>query len=93
MRRGATWTIEAYEAKLGEEAGARTVQFLRVGRVALLYQTLDAKETGYWDAQQKRWVVDDGYGHGFKEGIAVARKTRAPEMLIVPVPAPKESRS
>lgn len=86
-------TIEAYEAKLGEEAGARTVQFLRVGRVALLYQTLDGKETGYWDAQQKRWVVDDGYGHGFKEGIAVARKTRAPEMLIVPVPAPKESRS
>jgi len=28
-----------------------------------------------------------------KEGVAVAKKLRAPEMLIVPVPAPKESQS
>jgi DNA repair exonuclease SbcCD ATPase subunit len=86
-------TIEAYEAKLGADADARTVQFLRVGRVALLYQTLDGKETGYWDARQKQWVVDDAYGHAFKEGVAVAKKLRAPELLIVPVPAPKESAS
>ena len=86
-------TIEAYEAKLGDAADARTVQFLRVGRAALLYQTLDVRETGYWDARQKKWVVDDDYRHSFKEGIAVARKTRAPEMLILPVPAPKEAKS
>jgi hypothetical protein len=86
-------TIEAYEGKLGEAADARTVQFLRVGRVGLLYQTLDGKETGYWDARQKTWVVDNNYGHSFVEGIAVARKTRAPEMLILPVPAPKEAKS
>ena len=86
-------TLEAYEAKLGDAADARTVQFLRVGRVALLYQTLDGKETGYWDAQQKNWVVDNDYRHGFKEGIAVAKKTRAPEMLHIPVPAPKEAKS
>jgi hypothetical protein len=86
-------TIEAYEGKLGDGDDARTVQFLRVGRVSLLYQTLDGRETGYWDAQKKDWVVDDEYRHSFKEGIAVAKKARAPEMLIVPVPAPKESRS
>jgi len=86
-------TLEAYEAKLGEGDDARTVQFLRVGRVALLYQTLDGKETGYWDADQKQWVVANEYAHGFKEGIAVARKQVAPEMLIIPVPAPKEAKS
>jgi hypothetical protein len=86
-------TIEAYEARLGEGDAARTVQFLRVGRVALLYQTLDGKETGYWDTDQKRWVVDDDYRRGFKEGIAVAKKLRAPEMLIVPVPAPVDAKS
>jgi len=86
-------TVEAYEAKLGDNADARTVQLLRVGRVGLLYQTLDGKETGYWNAAVKDWVVDDAYGHSFKEGIAVARKTRAPEMMILPVPAPKESKS
>jgi hypothetical protein len=86
-------TIEAYEGQLGEGDDARTVQFLRVGRVTLLYQTLDGAETGYWDVEKKGWVVDPAYQHGFKEGIAVAKKTRAPEMLIVPVPAPGESGS
>ena len=87
-------TIEAYEGELaGSGAAPRTVQFLRVGRVTLLYQTLDGRETGYWDAEKKAWVVDDSYAHGFKEGVAVAKKSRAPEMLIVPVPAPKEAQS
>lgn len=83
-------TIEAYEAKLPDD---RTVQFLRVGRVSLLYQTLDGGETAYWDAANKQWVVANQYAHGFKEGIAVAKKVRAPEMLLVPVPAPKEAKS
>lgn len=86
-------TIETYEGRLGEGDAARTVNFLRVGRVSLLYQTLDGKETGYWDAAKQGWVVDDHYAHGFKEGVAVARKTRAPELLLVPVPAPKDARS
>jgi hypothetical protein len=87
-------TIEAYEGDLASEGGEpRTVQFLRVGRVTLLYQTLDGSETGYWDAGGKRWVVANEYAHSFKEGIGVAKKARAPEMLIVPVPAPVEVRS
>jgi hypothetical protein len=81
-------TIEAYEGELAGSGDPRTVQFLRIGRVTLLYQTLDGHETGYWDADRKAWVVDDAYAHGFKEGIGVAKKARAPEMLIVPVPAP-----
>jgi hypothetical protein len=86
-------TIETYEGELAGPGEARTVQFLRVGRVTLLYQTLDGRETGYWDATKKDWVVDATYGAAFREGVAVANKARAPEMLIVPVPAPREARS
>jgi len=86
-------TIEAYDAQLGEGAEARTVMFLRIGRVALLYQTLDGGETGFWDAEAGKWTVADDYAHAFKEGVAVAKKLRAPEMLIVPLPAPKQARS
>jgi len=87
-------TLEAYEAKLGGGGGEdRTARFLRIGRVSLLYQTLDGHETGYWDAQARRWVVDNGYAHSFKQGVAVAQKLSAPEMLLAPVPAPVEAKS
>jgi hypothetical protein len=85
-------TIEAYEGRLGGD-DERTVQFLRVGRVSLLYQTLDARETGYWDAEEKSWVVDDHYRHAFAEGVRVAKKLGAPDIMIAPVRAPQEDRS
>jgi len=37
------------------------VQFVRLGRVTLMYQTPDGNETGYWDAASKKWVVANGY--------------------------------
>jgi hypothetical protein len=86
-------TIEAYEGKLGDGADARTVQFLRVGRVTLLYQTLDGRETGFWNDQKKGWTINDDYRHAFKEGLAVAKKARAPELLLVPVAAPVGAKS
>jgi hypothetical protein len=82
-------TIEAYEGKLGANDD-RTVQLLRIGRVSLLYQTMDLKETGYWDVDKKAWVVDNHYQHAFREGISVAKKLGAPDILFAPVPAPKE---
>ncbi len=86
-------TLEAYQGKLGEGDDARTVQFLRVGRVALLYQTMDGKETGYWDAEKKTWVIDNDYRQAVKHGFEIALKQGAPDLLSVPVPAPKESKS
>jgi len=82
-------TIESYEGKLGG-GDDRTVQLLRIGRVSLLYQTMDGKETGYWDADKKSWVVDNHYEHAFKQGTHVAKKLRAPDILFAPIPAPKE---
>jgi len=83
-------TVEAYEAKLGDEADARTVQLLRIGRVGLLYQTLDGKETGYWDAGARKWVADDDYEEAITAGLKVAKKQAAPDFISVPVSAPKE---
>jgi hypothetical protein len=79
-------TIEAYQGKVGD----RTVDFLRAGRVALLYQALDGSETGYWDAEKKKWERDDGYAEPIKAGLKVAKKQSAPDFLFVPVRAPRE---
>jgi len=81
-------TLEAYEGKLGEGDDAKTVQFVRVGRVSLLYQTPDGRETGYWDAEEKKWVAEDDYEHDAREAIRVAKKQGAPDLLWVPVQAP-----
>jgi hypothetical protein len=83
-------TIEAYE---GKGPDGRTVEFARLGRVTLMYRTLDGSEAGYWDAQGKDWVRDPSYHDAVEQAIRRGREDGAPELLTVPVPAPQEVRS
>ena len=69
------------------------MDFVRLGRVSLMYQTLDGSETGYWNAQEKKWVVDNNYAHAVAEARRVAKKDGAPDLLKISVPAPQEVRS
>ena len=83
-------TLDAYEGTLNQSDPPRAVQFVRLGRVALLYQLPDKSETGYWDVNTKSWVVDNDYAEDVGQALRVARKLGAPELLWVPVPAPTE---
>jgi septal ring factor EnvC (AmiA/AmiB activator) len=80
-------TLEAYQGRIDD----KTVEFLRVGRVSLMYRSLDGAETGYWDADARRWVRDDTYHAMIAAGLKVARKQAAPDLLSVPVAAPREA--
>lgn len=86
-------TLEAYESTLTVDNQTRTVQFVRLGRVSLMYRTLDGNEFGYWDAIRKQWVADDDYADAIDRAIRVANKEIAPELLVAPVPAPVEVKS
>ncbi len=78
-------TIEAYRGTL---ADGRTVDFLRVGRIALIYQTLDADEAAVWDQAARQWVaLDSSYRTAIKQGLRIARKQAAPDMIRLPLPA------
>jgi hypothetical protein len=79
-------TLEAYQGQVED----KTVDFLRAGRVALMYQTLDGKETGYWDQVAKEWKKDSQYQSAMKAGLKVAKKQAAPDFISVAVNAPKE---
>jgi len=79
-------TIESYQGKIGD----KTVDFLRAGRVSLMYQTLDGKETGYWDVDSKSWKVDNDYADAMRAGLKVAKKQAAPDFISVAIHAPKE---
>lgn len=81
-------TIEAYRAELSHQAGSekRTVDFLRVGRVALYYQTLDGNEMGVWDKASGQWqLLDTEYRSAVNKGLRIARKQAAPDLLVLPV--------
>jgi len=79
-------TIEAYQGKVND----KTVDFLRAGRVTIMYQSLDGKETGYWDADAKNWKQDSSYEDAIKAGLKVAKKQAAPDFIRLPVHAPKQ---
>jgi hypothetical protein len=81
-------SVESYRGQISEGSKTLTVNFLRVGHLALAYQTLDGGETGYWDKQKHQWQVDDDYRDAVAQAIAVANKQAAPDLLEVPVEAP-----
>jgi hypothetical protein len=69
------------------------VDFLRVGRVTLLYQTLDGKEIGAWNEAGGAWqALDGGYRPAVRQGLRIARKQAAPDLLRLPVPAAEDAR-
>lgn len=85
-------TIEAYSGDLPEskDGKGRTVNFLRVGRMTLLYATLDGGESGYWDATSKSFKpLPTSFNREIEHGLKIARKESAPELLKVPLPAPE----
>ncbi len=83
-------TVGAYRGTLPLGNGERTVDFLRVGRVSLLYRTLDGSGAGFWDKVARSWrPLPDGYRSSLQKGLRVAQKQTAPDLLRVPVPAPE----
>jgi seryl-tRNA synthetase len=84
-------TIESYRDEIDGGEQPRTVDLLRVGRVALLYQTLDGDETGYWDAVASTWIVDNSHRSAVRDGLRIAKQQAAPDLMILPVRTPKEA--
>jgi hypothetical protein len=76
--------IEAYDDPLED---GRKVTFLKIGRVAVFYQTTDKSETRMWDNTAREWIdVDDKAGL-VEIGIKMAKEQIPPDLLIIPVPA------
>ncbi|MBB1408902.1 DUF3450 domain-containing protein [Pseudoalteromonas sp. SG44-17] len=81
-------TIEAYTALLDVDGQEREVDFLRIGRLELIYLTRDGKKAGSWDTTSKQFVaLDDSTISQISKGLRIARKQLAPDMLTLPVHA------
>lgn len=83
-------TIEAYRGIQKVDGKDLTVDFLRFGRISLVYQTLDGKKSGYWDQKERAWKpLSSSYRKAVQEGLQIARKQSAPSLVKLPVPAPE----
>lgn len=81
-------TTEAYSDVL--PATGQTVDFLRVGRALLVYQTSDQSETGWFNPTTREFEPLPGkYQLEVKNGIAIAKNEKAPDLVILPVPGPE----
>ena len=77
------------EATKGDLEG-REVEFLRIGRVLLAYQTADRSETGFWNKTTGQWeVLGDEFRKPITDGLRIARKQAAPDLLMMPIPGPE----
>jgi len=84
-------TIESYRGTLSLNGLDREVDFLRVGRIALMYQSLDGEELGVWNTAASEWqALDKSYKSKLMAGIRIAREQAAPALIQVPVAAPQE---
>ena len=79
-----------FEAKRRFET---TVDFLRFGRVALVYMALDESQAGVWSQGGKTWVpVDPSLQSSIRAGLKIARKQTAPDLIELPLPAATPAR-
>ena len=83
-------TIETYKGTLVIDGATREVDFLKIGRVALLYQTADASLSGRWSKESGGFeAIGNEYRNQIKQGLRIANKQVAPDLFMIPVAAPE----
>ena len=83
--------IDAYKGSVAIDGVERDVNFFRVGRIALLYQTTDTEISGAWDQSSRSWVpLERGeFRNAIMKGLRIARKEASIDVLTLPVAAPE----
>ncbi len=82
-------TIDSYVDTAEVDGETLTVTYLRIGRVALMYQTENEDISKVWDQQARQWIDADEYKNDIKQGLKIAGKQISPELLMLPVSAPE----
>lgn len=78
-------TTEAYAEAL--PTTGQTVDFLRVGRTLLIYQSSDQVTTGWFNPATRTYEdLPNRYRLEVKEGLAIAKNEKAPNLVTLPIP-------
>ena len=81
--------LDNYKDTIEIEGQQREVNVLRVGRLALVYQSSDESLTGAWDNNKDEWVpLDNSYRNPTRKGLRIANKLATVDMLELPIQNP-----
>jgi hypothetical protein len=78
-------TIETYKDTLDVDGKTLQLDFLKVGRISFMYQSIDGKTSGVWNQRTKQWEDADSHRNEIKMGLKIAKKQIAPDLVILPV--------
>lgn len=79
-------TIETWQAQLPLSELDKTVQLIRVGRVALYYLTPDQQAAGYWDNNTRSWLtLPETWLVKVQQAYEVADNKTVPVLLALPL--------
>ncbi len=81
-------SIETYNGELELDGKQLSVKFLKVGRIAYLYQTVDGSATAVWDHDNKVWESKNGFREEVSTAIRIADQQLAPDLILIPVKGP-----
>ena len=78
-------SVDSYQAELD----GRNVDFLRIGRTMLFYQTLDLETTGWFNPGTRQFEpLPTEFRAAVRDGLRIAKNQSAPNLVSLPVPAP-----
>lgn len=79
-------TVDVYQQPITVEKQPVTVTIFRLGRLALFYQSMDAKSCGYYDRGAARWLpLENRHNRAIRAAIEIVRKQRPAEMVNLPI--------
>ena len=82
--------LDNYKDTIEIEGQQREVNVLRVGRLALVYQSSDRSLTGAWDNKKHEWVpLDNSYRNPTRKGLRIANRLATVDMLELPIQNPE----
>jgi hypothetical protein len=83
-------SLESYRDQVEWQDQLRSVELLRIGRLALYFITLDGEQAAYWDLQQRRWqALPDDFNDAIRDAVQVAKNQIAPRWLELPLANPE----
>ena len=85
-------SLESYRdmVDINADGSEVEVEMLRVGRVALMYQTKDKSQTGAWNKEAGAWeTLGSEYRRPVDQGIRIAKKLSPQDVMEMPITAPE----